>query len=664
MPYSEGDLAHLLRDVRRPYMSGGNRDALYEHRRAIRHRRIKPWLPEDFVIKDDSIYFRDPLPGFVINRLKQRLGANSVDITVRTAGDAGPKLKESGNKLEDALRGIWDYLDPIGQHDGAVRDYQSGDGIGFYALECLPHFLPPDKGEMDDTEYDDLVADRRKEWPLPVRMYAPDPRSLYWIDRPEARIPLMVEMLNVPLATCKDNWTENGFRLAWDAQANDGKGGVVKDPIVMGTLPPAPTAAEYGRMVRIVKLSDDTHIYHCMYNVTAEAGNVGDNPFSDDKDTIPQLTLLATYPNHFKRVPYFPAPARRTTDPDPAFRYEPLAMEVIDMTDYTNALGTLQMATAYLEVLKPIHFEPNEPPISDEGNKPSHLKDIYKPGILKAWGKFSAMPTQNTGMFKDVIEAMNERQATFNLSLMGMLQNGSLGKSTPAWSLMQINEEQVGFINDALVARATAIKELLESCMFVCRTRYNDGPLYVRATGPNRKDEALGEERSLMEMHAADFEIPHHLEVSIEGMTQSQRAANTEYGRELKTEGSISNETYLTDYVGIKDLGQEKARQRQERLEKPTEEAGILLGLQRASNAVYEANGNNPIFLPLIQAAGLPLPSSVVAEQQAMAQAQNSQVKDVPTSPKMPGQGMDDKIPTPPGPRNGAQPETMATGRS
>ncbi len=69
-----------------------------------------------------------------------------------------------------------------------------------------------------------------------------------------------------------------------------------------------PRMVPYGRMVRVVKISDDQNIYHCIYNVTAEAGNVGDNPFSDDPGIVPQITLLARYPNHIGRVPYFPAP--------------------------------------------------------------------------------------------------------------------------------------------------------------------------------------------------------------------------------------------------------------------------------------------------------------------------------------------------------------------
>ena len=435
-------------------MTGGNRDVIYGRRRDIRHRRARPWLPADIDVKDESVFFRDPLPAFVVNRIKQRLGVNEVEITIRTAGDAGPKLKAQGDSLEDATRGIWDYLDPLGLHDGAVREHQSTDGVGFYAIDCLPTFTPPYRGELSDKDYDDLVSNRRKEWPLPVRLSSPDPRSLYWIDRPNGRIPLMCEVINVPLASCKDNWTDQGFRLAWKEEGGK-HGTLVKDPIIAGTLAPAPTAAEYGRMVRIVKFSDDSHIYHAMYNVTAEAGNVGDNPFSDDPSTIPQLTLLATYPNHLGRVPYFIAPARRSTDSDPAYRYEPLAMEVLDMGEYVNQLGTLQMVMAHLEVLKPIHYEPHAPP--DENAVPTHLKDLYKPGFLRAWGKFAALPSPDTKQFDGVIASMTERQSQFNLSLMGMLQGGSLGKSTPAWSLMQLNEEQVGFISDALTSRATAI---------------------------------------------------------------------------------------------------------------------------------------------------------------------------------------------------------------
>lgn len=661
MSYSESDLAHLLRDVRRPYLTGGNRDNVYQRRRDIRHRKARPWLPEDIIVKDDSVYFRDPLPAFVVNRLKQRLGANAVDITIRVAGDAGPKLKESGNKLEDWLRGTWDYLDPMGLHDGAVREHQATDGVGFYSLECMPRFLPPDKtSEMTDTEYDDLVSNRRKEWPLPYRLTAPDPSKLYWLDLPHGNIPLMCEVVDVPLASCKDNWIDQDFRVAWEEEGN-GKFSAKKDPIIAGELIPRPTAADYGKLVRIVKMSDDTNIYHLMYRQIADSTS----GFNEDPTGINELLLLATYPNHLKRVPYFMAPARRTTDSDPAYRYEPLAMEVLDMGEYVNQLGTLQMVMAFLEVMKPIHFEPNAPPGNEgEGATAVHLKDLYKPGFLKAWGKFNALPSQDAKNFEAVIAQMTERQGQFNLSLMGMLQGGSLGKSTPAWSLMQLNEEQVGFISDALDSRATAIREVLEAVLYLNRTRYAvDGPLWVKGRGTNRKDEALGEERQLVGLSADDFKIPYHLEVGIEGMTQSQRAANTEYGRELKTEGSISNETYLTDYVGIKDLGQERARMRRERLEKPLDEAGIMVGLQRAANALYELHG--PAFLPIIQACGLPTPTAVVAQQQQVAeqQTQAGGGGGPDASPRMPGQGMSTQQPVPPQ-ANHNGPQAVANGSS
>ena len=661
MAYKDDEIAHLLRDIRRPYQTGGNRDALYTRRRSIRHRTARPWLPEDIIVKDESVYFRDPLPAFVVNRIKQRLGANAVDITVRVAGDAGPKLKESGNKLEDWLRGCWDYLDPLGLHDGAVREHQSTDGVGFYALECLPNFLPPEHvQDMSDKDYDDFVSNRRREWPLPMRLSAPDPRSLYWIDLPDGKIPMMCEVIDVPLASCKDNWIDQDFRLAWKQEGE--KSIAYKDPIVAGKLIPAPSAADYGKIVRIVKLSNDTHIYHAMYQQVADSSS----GFNEDPSGINQLTLLAVYPNHLRRVPYFMAAARRTTASDPANRYEPLAMEVLDMGEYINQLGTLQMVIAMLEVLKPMHFEPNlPPPTESEGAAATHLKDIYKPGILKAWGKFAALPSLDAKNFEAAIAAMTERQGQFNMSLSGMLQGGQLGKSTPAWSLMQINEEQVGFISDALTSRATAIREVLEAVLYLCKTRYAaDGPVYVRGRGANRKDEALGEERSLVGLAADDLKIPHDLEVTIEGMTQSQRAANTEYGRELLAEDSISRETYLTDYVGLKDVGQEKARQRRERLERPLDEAGVLLGLQRASNAVYEAQGNNPLFLPIIQAAGLPMPSSVVQQQQmAAAQQQQTEAEKPDASPRMPGQGMSDQMPTPPEPRQ-MGPQAIANGNS
>ena len=65
-------------------------------------------------------------------------------------------------------------------------------------------------------------------------------------------------------------------------------------------------------------------------------------------------------------------------------------------------------------------------------------------------------------------------------------------------------------------------------------------------------------------------------------------------------------------------------------------------------------------ILPIIQASGLPVPTAVVEQQQAQAKAEAA-------SPKMPGQGMDDKMPVPPSARPGGQnngPQQVANGAS
>src|SRR5437870_5311225 len=98
MPYNDSELSKLLAEIRKPFTT--SRDVLWDNRRAIRYRRHQPWVPKNLkaaISADDmplSVYYRDSLPGFVINRIKQRLGSNDIDIAVKTRGDAGPVVKK------------------------------------------------------------------------------------------------------------------------------------------------------------------------------------------------------------------------------------------------------------------------------------------------------------------------------------------------------------------------------------------------------------------------------------------------------------------------------------------------------------------------------------------------------------------------------------------
>src|SRR5215510_10478825 len=197
-------------EVRRPYLGKDRRDDLMDRRRDVRHRRFVPWLPDGIEVEKANILFRDSLPNYVINRLKQRLGINELNIQVNTRGDAGPERQRRGEKVEDWLRGCLYCLDPMGFVDGRIREFQGGDGEGWAELEFLKNFTPTARLSPDqsDSEYDQQVDYERQEWGLPLSLNAPDPRSLY---RPVGdKVTLVCKVINKPLIDVRDNWAHQG----------------------------------------------------------------------------------------------------------------------------------------------------------------------------------------------------------------------------------------------------------------------------------------------------------------------------------------------------------------------------------------------------------------------------------------------------------------------
>ena len=648
----------MLAEVRRPFNAGDpNRDKVIDSYRDLRHGRSKPWLPDGIEVQKADIYFQDPLPEFVINRIKQRLGANDIEITIRVPGDAGPTLQRQAENLESGLRGAKDELDPFGLVDGRMREHQAADGTSFLELELKPSFVPPGRGSQEGKEYDQTRDLARRNYGLGVCAVAPDPRSLYWVDARGA-MKIVCKVTNVPLVDVKNNWTAEGFRLDYVSDG-DKPGAVEKRYIQWGETPPAPTAAEWGKRIRLVVIADNDYIYHCCYPTVLGPGD----QTQDDANATPALILLGKYRNPFKRPPFFMAGARTTSDPNPAYHHLPLALELLRVAPYVNQWRTIRMLNGTLQALKPIHAQPSRPMSENENAAPKHIVDLWKPGFLEYDGIFKEIPSPMVPDFDKFDTTLSALYNSYNQSISGALLNGAVGKSTPAWSLMQITEEQVGLLEEALDSRAVAWREALISTVEAVYDRHAaDGPVYVRASAINRKKPEAGRTDTEISLTRDDLRLlidkKVRLEVSIQAMTQSQRAADTEYWRRLHMEGTISDETYENE-IGLTDRIAEQARKDRESVMKPMKERA-----QATANAI--ATAQLARFLgPDIAAIvlGTAPPIAPPGEDAGEVEGEGGNVLD---DLKMPGQGMSDKMPdirdrvrT-----NGNRPETMATGRA
>ena len=528
--------------------------------------------------------------------------------------------------------------------------------------------MPPRRQDgASNDEYDEARDQKRREYGLGIAAAAPDPRSLYW--PPSTReIKLMAKVVNVPLVDVMNDWNAEGFRLAYTGDIGDPLGRVEKLTFAGGAMPPSATAAEYGRIIRLVRITTPEYVYDCCYP-SAMSTSAG---FSDDAPgTTPNLMLLGRYKNHFGRVPYYLMPARSTSDPDPGYAYEPLAQEILDLAPYVNQWRTIRMIHGLLQALKPVHAKPSRPLMDNSDSAPKSMPDLWRPGFLEFDGTFDEIPTPPIQDFDKFDQALQSTYNSFNQSITSALLSGAIGKSTPAWSLLQITEEQVGLIKEALNHRATGWKQALDDTAYCVQQRQvKTGPVYVSASRMSKEPEQ-GRVFVQVGLKAADFAIPHKLSVSIDGMTQSQRAADTEYWRRLHIEGTITDETY-EEHIGIEDRVTEQARKRRQRIMKPMEDDAASVArfvarqkLRRVHGAIID------VILPPTEAE---MQMSQAAQAEAAASAAPGAGEDLldPNQdqqgsmgiPRSPGQGMPITPPTIGEQlhQNGAGPQTMNVG--
>ncbi len=323
---------------------------------------------------------------------------------------------------------------------------------------------------------------------------------------------------------------------------------------------------------------------------------------------MPQLIELGRYRNPFGRIPLFEASARRTSDPDPAYRDVPLAVESIEMAEYINQHETTRNLRGTMEALAPIHYRPHPDDATRTDNTtPQHIPMQWRPGFMRAKGEFLPIPMSPVPDFEKHGQDLKDTQNKFNQGLQQMLSAGQLGRASAAWMALQANEEVIAFLQEAVDSRANQRREASEALLKLCEERAEDGPITVRVARRSRQQPTNNID-VVHKMSRADFEVPGRLEVTLDAMTQSQRAARTEFGRRLMEENSISEETYWTEYVGIEDVMQEQARKDRETLMKPLRQAAIYIGLQKAANEWYALVGD-PI-LPVLRAVQMPDPTN------------------------------------------------------
>ena len=595
--------------------------------RAIRHGRFDPWLPDEITNFLGSVkerfYYHDRLPEFTVNRFKQRLGANDVVMSIRPRGDVGPQAKRLYEDLEDGVNGIHEMLDPVGYVDLRGREHQVADGVMALELEFMPSWTPEGRLTSDSDEaYDRKVKQSRAEYGLPVCLSAPDPRSLYWV-KARNQLKIVAKVVDVPLIDVQNKWTPDGFRLTY-RQERQGKLDI--EPITMGAIAPAPTAAEWGKMIRLVVLADDAYIYHCCYpNVVGGTSTTG-GAFDDAPGAQPQLILLGKYPNPLGHPPFYLAGGRSTSDANPGYEYLPLPLEIIETAPHVNQVRTIQNVRGVINAMLPWHMRRSAP----DG---SSTTPITAPRLgMGFWdfdGQINRIPLQDMADLRNLDETLSGVYNAYNQSMMAAMQSGMIGRSTPAWSIMQLNEEQIGMLLEALSSRATAYKSVTLDVLKCLKDKHvKDGGVYIQGSKRNRNRPESGRFDAEMEITEQMLDLDYRLDVSIEAMTQSQRAANTEYHRRLWIEKRISDETY-DEHIGIRDRVEEQARIDRQAIEKPMRDLAWGTAMEIAKAKLRPLYGS---VVDVVLGGSLPVP--------ALPGGEPAIEDDYDPGPRMPGQGM------------------------
>lgn len=597
------------------------------------------------------LYYRDARAGKAIDDIKARLGANDVHIAVSMAGDAGVKAQTQGERYEAWLRGVMHDLDPLGLKDMRCREHQAADGLGVFELEFSGGYKPPlRQSEMTDKEYDQARDKAARECGLPVKLLAPDPRSLYTPAGQETPT-IVIKVVNKPLIDIRELYTAEGFKLGYESDGERGR--IAKRDYMLGgdMAPPSNSdTLDVGKYVRCVVVADCDYIYH-LINPQPMTGPtttlVGDNP-----GVVEDLLLLAKYPNPLGHPPFYFCPARTTSDPDPAYHYLPLAAEILELTPELDAVRSLRKIAAYREALKPIHAQPRLPGMADAASKGVPAGDpsaLVTPGVLEWDGEFKNIPNPVMEDLDKYEQAILKDMQDLDASIHGALRTGAMGKATPAWAMSLYKEEENGFLSEGLTSRATGWRELLEDTTNLCRDRYAVGiPVYVSTTVADKKRPEKGRSDARIGLKAEDLKLDCTVNVTIDALTQSQRAADTEYWRRLRAEGTISQETY-EDNIGIEDRIMEQRRKELEVIQGDAKPFAMNIARELVKGQVRAVFGQ---IGELVVGPGTQETSPVEqSETQAPGgegvepTAPNAQMGQPPSFPKMPGLGMSEQMP-------------------
>lgn len=577
------ELRDIVSSLKREFQ---NRDRLLRNRRRIRFRQMEQdlrALPLSSKADPALLVYQTEEVNQEIHRRVKRLVSNRPRIQI-IVYDESPAAKNKGQNIEDGLRALYRWLNraPVPPEELAV-EAQQADGVGILKLDFVPgiileklRYFDPEKLEQpsddDDEEqvrirtryrelsesygsdpeatakaYRDLLEEEKRKLPPPFVLSAVDPAVCYWRTDSFHEPEIFVETGKRPLSVLIDSINATG---AYTVKLLDGK-------LVLS--PGGSEALSYPTFS-----SDETLSYsqEDLVEVTEirtrhEIVFIVEQPPPRTKGVRNNEAIVLTFDNPFgpETTGYFLIPGDVTNHPDPAYRFQPPVLGLLNIAQADNLLTTIRLSAAVENALRKRYVQVQEaPPQAPADADEPKTKEIREGReLVQIPGEIRMEEAPNIDLDKaDARLQQLIQENRIHEVLTGDATSADSGHKL-AIQVAQADTQHVPYQN----RRAQATASLLKACLSA--VSYLGTAIFVKEapeSGASRRSVATGRVRKL---DPADFDVDYDIIVTVGAETAVTKYARWAAMSQRYERGTLSFET-LMESTDVENPEEEIAR--------------------------------------------------------------------------------------------------------
>ncbi len=592
MPLKDKSLDELRKIVSTLKREFDRRDRLLKNRRRIRFRQMEGdlrALPLSSKADPALLVYQTEEVNQEIHRRVKRLVSNRPRIQL-IVYDESPTAKNKGQNIEDGLRALYRWLNraPVPPEELSV-EAQQADGVGILKLDFVPgvilerlRYFDPEKLEApspdDDEEqtriraryreirdsyesdpeasakaYRDLLDEEKRKLPPPLVLSAVDPAVCYWRTDSSHEPEIFVETGKRPLSALIDSINATG---AYNVKLIDGRlilspGG--SEALSYPTIREDETTAYSDQdLVEVTEIRTRHEIAFIIEQPPAGAMRHVRRNSSRQDDAI---VLVFDNPFGPETTGYFLLPGDVTNHPDPAYRYQPPVLGLLNIAQADNLLTTIRLSAAVENALRKRYVQVQEPPPQAPSDADEAKTKEIREGreLVQIPGEIRMEEAPNIDL--DKADARLQQLAAENRIhevLTGDATSADSGHKL-AIQVAQADIQHVPYQN----RRAQATASLLKACLSA--VSYLGTAIFVKEapeTGANRRSVATGRVRKL---DPADFDIDYDIVVTVGAETAVTKYARWAALSQRYQSGTLSFET-LMESTDVENPEEEIAR--------------------------------------------------------------------------------------------------------